>query len=203
MYRGEFKRITPLNLLMVAPLRVLCISGSLPLSSTNGRILEIVTERISAQGAEAKIWDLAENPLPLVGAEGSWNDPKVAEFQEFASICDAYILSTPEYHGSYSSVLKHQLDWLYSSHVGGKPFALISTLGGRSSNNALNHLRIVVRWVHGHCIPEQIAVPHAKESFDDDGNLNSEELSDRLDALVASLVDHAAFYRERSKSLEA
>ena len=188
---------------MTAPLRVLCICGSLPLSSTNGRLLEIVTERLAHHGAEARIWDLDETPLPHVGAEGSWSDSQVTEFQEFASVCDAYVLSTPEYHGSYSAVMKHHLDWLYSSHVGGKPFALLSTLGGRPSNNALNHLRIVVRWVHGHCIPEQVAVPHAKEALDDDGALVSEELSERIDVLVASLIEHAAFYRERSEQAEA
>ena len=160
-----------------------------------------IKERLAVRGAEAEIWDLTENPLPLVGVEGSWDDPQVTKFQEFASVCDAYVLSTPEYHGSYSAVLKHHLDWLYSSHVGGKPFALISTLGGRPSNNALNHLRIVVRWVHGHCIPEQVAVPHAKEALDGEGNLTSEEVSERIDALVASLIEHAAFYRERSEPL--
>jgi len=195
--------MTPLNRMMAGPMRVLCICGALPLSSTNGRILDIVRDRLAAQGVEAKIWDLDENPLPHVGAEGSWSNSQVTEFQEFASVCDAYVLSTPEYHGSYSGVLKHHLDWLYSSHVGGKPFALLSTLGGRPSNNALNHLRIVVRWVHGHCIPEQVAVPHAKEALADDGSLTSEEVSKRIDALVVSLIEHAAFYRDRSETVGA
>ena len=54
--------------------------------------------------------------------------------------------------------MKNQLDWIYSKHVSGKAFGLMSTLGGQSNSNTLNQMRIAVRWIHGWAIPEQIAV---------------------------------------------
>ena len=178
-------------------MRILALSGSLPLMSSNGRLLSLASKRLTSLGHEVKIWDFAEKELPVVGSEGSWDDPTVKSFQELATTCDGFLLSTPEYHGSFSSLIKHQLDWLYGTHVGGRPFGLISTLGGRSSNNALNHLRIVVRWLHGHCIPEQIALPHAKDVLSDDGELVDDEISKRLDSLLVSLISHAKFYRQQ------
>ena len=178
-------------------MRILALSGSLPLTSSNGRLLSLASKRLSNLGHKLEIWDFAKNSLPIVGSEGSWDHPIVKSFQELATTCDGFLLSTPEYHGSYSSLIKHQLDWLYGSHVSGRPFGLISTLGGRSSNNALNHLRIVVRWLHGHCIPEQIALPHAKDSINDEGELIDDEISKRLDTLLLSLVSHAKFYRQK------
>jgi len=152
------------------------------------------------RGAEICIWDFEEKPLPIVGAEGSWQDPTVKEFQELASSMDGYILSTPEYHGSYSSLMKQQLDWVYSSHVGKRAFALMATLGGVSSSNALNHLRIVTRWLHGYCIPEQLAVPHAKNAFDEGGEFTDPELDGRLTRMVSSLLETATSLRDRRGS---
>ena len=65
----------------------------------------------------------------------------------------------------------------------------MSTLGGKTSNNTLNHMRIAARWIHGWVIPEQIAVPNVKSAFDDDGELVSEELRERMVAMAKSLVE--------------
>ena len=43
-------------------------------------------------------------------------------------------------------------------------------------------------WLHGHVIPEQIAVGKVKEAFDDDGNLIDDTLMERVTNLAKSLV---------------
>ena len=90
-----------------------------------------------------------------------------------------------------SGVMKNTLDWLYKDHVSGKVFALMSSLGGISNSNTLNHMRVCIRWLHGWVIPEQVAVGHVKEAFDEDGNLSDDEISGRIETLVASLIDAA------------
>ena len=172
------------------PIVVMGVCGSYDLDSANGRMLEIILEECGELGAETVIWDHGSKPLPLVGAEGSWDDENVKGFQEMAVSADAFVLSSPEYHGTMSGVMKNSLDWLYSKHTSGKIFGLICTLGGQSSNNTLNHMRIAARWIHGWVTPEQIAIPNIKEAFDDDGFLVNDEINSRVRALAASIVEN-------------
>ncbi len=175
---------------------ILGISGSYGVDSSNSKLVSLALDKIKELGLSTVFWDLSEKPLPLVGSEGSWESSIVKEFQELAESCQGYVLSSPEYHGSMSGVMKNQLDWIYSKHVSGKPFALMSTLGGQSNSNTLNHLRICVRWIHGWAIPEQIAVPNVKTAFDATGKLSDEDLENRLEVLVASLVKTVNLFSE-------
>ena len=173
------------------PILVMGICGSYDLDSANGRMLELVLAECKEMGAETVIWDHGSRPLPLVGAEGCWDDANVKEFQQMALDADAYILSSPEYHGTMSGVMKNSLDWIYSKHTSGKVFGLICTLGGQSSNNTLNHMRIAARWIHGWVVPEQVAVPHIKEAFNEDGSIVSDEIRNRISALSTSVVENS------------
>ena len=130
-----------------------------------------------------------------MGADGSWDDKNVKDFQELATTADAFILSSPEYHGTMSGVMKNSLDWLYSKHTSGKVFGLISTLGGQSSNNTLNHMRIAARWIHGWVAPEQIAVPHIKDAFNTDGTLVDHSINERLTKMAESIVRNTSKLR--------
>jgi FMN reductase len=104
---------------------------------------------------------------------------------------DAFLLSSPEYHGTMSGVMKNTMDWMYDKHVGGKVFGLMSTLGGVTNANTLNHMRISLRWLHGWPVPEQLAVGHVKEAFDEDGALVDDKLQQRLLNLVNSVLSAA------------
>ena len=176
---------------MTDKVKVMGISGSYGNESNNSKLVKLGLEILSNLGADTYFWDLNEKPLPLVGEEGSWENKNVSEFQNLATEVNAYLLSSPEYHGCMSGVMKNQLDWIYSKHVGGKAFALMSTLGGQSNSNTLNQMRIAVRWIHGWAIPEQIAVPNIKQAFNDDGILNDEKLTERLENTMQSLFDTA------------
>lgn len=67
-------------------------------------------------------------------------------------------------------------------------FGLMSTLGGVTNANTLNHMRIALRWLHGWPVPEQMAVGHVKEAFDEKGELVDENLTQRLESLVESVL---------------
>ena len=189
--------MTRLRKVVAEQIRVMGICGTYGADSANGRMLEIAFEHCEKLGAECIMWDNSQTPLPLVGAEGSWDDANVKAFQEMATASDAFILSSPEYHGTMSGVMKNSLDWLYSKHTSGKVFALICTLGGQASNNTLNHMRITARWIHGWVTPEQVAVPHIKEAFDDDGHLLDDNIADRMEDKAKSLVETAEYLKSR------
>ena len=176
---------------MAAKVKVMGISGSYGNDSNNTKLVKLGLEMLSNLGAETHFWDLNEKPLPLVGEEGCWENENVKDFQNLATEVNAYLLSSPEYHGCMSGVMKNQLDWIYSKHVSGKAFGLMSTLGGQSNSNTLNQMRIAVRWIHGWAIPEQIAVPNIKTAFNEDGMLQDEKLIERLENTMQSLFDTA------------
>jgi len=184
------------NTMSATPVKILGLSGSYGLTSKNGLLLSVALDECKKLGAEVHIWDLVEKPLPLVGAEGSWQDANVKEFQALATECDGYILTSPEYHGTMSGVMKNTLDWVYKDHVGGKAFGLMSTLGGISNSNTLNHMRIAVRWIHGWCVPEQVAVGKVKEAFDEDNNLTDTDVAERVVGLAKSVVSAAIMLKE-------
>ena len=177
------------------PVKILGLAGSYGLDSKNGLLLSIAMDYCQEHGAEIHIWDHVEKPLPLVGAEGCWDDKNVKELQKLVTECDGYILTSPEYHGTMSGVMKNTLDWIYKDHVGGKSFGLMSTLGGISNSNTLNHMRIAARWIYGWVAPEQIAVPHIKEAFNEDGTLIDEKIQERVSDLASSVVTNTAKLR--------
>ncbi len=173
------------------PLRILGLSGEYRATSKSGLMVNLALSYAESKGAEIMFWDCAEKPLPFVGEDGCWEHPNVKEFQALASSCDAFLICSPEYHGTMSGVMKNTFDWLYDKHVGGKAFGLMSTLGGIENSNTLNHMRIMLRWLHAWPVPEQLAVGHVKEAFGDDGTLVKEATNDRLNALVQSVLTTA------------
>jgi FMN reductase len=112
-----------------------------------------------------------------------------------ASSADAFVLSSPEYHGTMSGVMKNSLDWLSFDQTTGKVFGFISTLGGQANTTTLNHMRIVARWIHGVSIPEQLVIAKVKSVFDEDGNIIDEEIDIRIQKFVDSIVLHATKLR--------
>ena len=168
------------------------ITGSLRTDSYSALALQQAIDRVRALGAEAEIIDLREMKLPFCDGGDEYPDyPDVEMMREKVKAADGLILATPEYHGSVSGVLKNALDLMSFEHLSGKVTGAISVLGGQSNSNALNDLRIIVRWVHGWVIPEQIAVGQAWQAFDSSGKLKDEKLAQRFDAFAQSLVDNS------------
>ncbi|MBL6734069.1 MAG: NAD(P)H-dependent oxidoreductase [Candidatus Poseidonia sp.] len=172
-------------------MKVLGLAGEYRATSKSGMLVNAALAVAAEQGVETVFWDLSEHPLPLVGEEGCWSHPNVQAFQTLLTECDAFFLASPEYHGTMSGVMKNTLDWMYDKHVGGKVFGLMSTLGGVTNANTLNHMRIALRWLHGWPVPEQLAIGHVKEAFTEDGQLLDESLQERLRGLVESVLTAA------------
>lgn len=172
-------------------MKVIGLAGEYRSSSKSGMLVNLALKMAKEQGADVEFWDLDERPLPLVGEEGCWAHPNVKAFQTLLEESDAFFLSSPEYHGTMSGVMKNTMDWMYDKHVGGKVFGLMSTLGGVTNANTLNHMRISLRWLHGWPVPEQLAIGHVKEAFDEEGGLVDEDLHQRLSKLVNSVLSAA------------
>ncbi|URD49552.1 NADPH-dependent FMN reductase [Chroococcidiopsis sp. CCNUC1] len=171
--------------------KIVGIGGSLRKDSYSQLALEIAARRVEALGAEVEILDLRQMQLPFChGGDEYPGYPDVERLQNTVQQADGLILATPEYHGSVSGVLKNALDLMSFDQLDSKVAGLISVLGGQPNSNALNDLRLIMRWVHAWVIPEQIAIGQAWKAFGADGKLLDEKLSQRFDQFAQSLVEN-------------
>jgi FMN reductase len=170
--------------------KIVGISGSLRPGSYSRQALNVAAQRVIALGANMEVLDLQTLQLPFCdGGDDYPSYPDVVRLRQAVQAADALILATPEYHGSVSGVLKNALDLMSFDQLSGKVTGLISVLGGQPNSNALNDLRVILRWVHAWVIPEQVAIGQAWKAFAEDGKILDEKLAQRFDQFAQSLVD--------------
>lgn len=187
--RARLKKDLSLGGLMTDAPHFFCLVGSMTPNGHGQRLLDKAMAAVEAAGGTCEAWPIREKRLPFFGEV--WDDANVAEFKERAGAADGFIICTPEYHGTISGLLKNQLDWLSFDQFSGKPVGILSTLGGQANSNALNHLRLSLRWVHALVIQDQIALPSAKHAWTEEGEFVDEALQGRMDKMGANLVEMA------------
>jgi chromate reductase, NAD(P)H dehydrogenase (quinone) len=178
-------------------MRVLGISGSLRSDSYNSALLRAAAERLPG-GAEMEVYEgLAE--LPPYDAdleEGASVPAAVAELRAAIREADAVLIATPEYNHSIPGQLKNALDWASrpagESALTGTPAAAIGASTGMfGAVWAQAEIRKVLAAMGGRVIETELPVGHAKELYED-GHLRLEpEQAERLDGLLAELVEAA------------
>lgn len=163
-------------------IRVIAISGSLRSSGYTCQALNIALEGARELGAQIQLIDL--NAYELTFADGREKDQypvDVHRLREDVKRAQGIILGTPEYHGSFSGVLKNALDLMGFEEFEGKMWGLVGVAGGtQGAVNALNSLRMIGRTLHAWVVPEQVGISEAWKIFDDDGQLSDEKLRQRI-----------------------
>ncbi len=82
------------------------------------------------------------------------------------------ILGTPEYHASFSGVLKNALDLMGFDEFEGKMLGLVGVSGGRLGGDGRRRSTLEQpahgrpRALHAWVIPEQVSVAEARQAFD-------------------------------------
>jgi azobenzene reductase len=167
--------------------RVQIIGGSVARPSHCGALLTATAGLLAAMGIRVAAWDIADRQLPAAGA--AYGKPPGTEFVQAVRHADAIVLVTPLYHNSFSGLLKNAIDHLSDGDVRGKPVALMSTTGGIPSPQALDHLRVVVRSLHGVALPSQVIATDDKfELVGGRYQVASRDLADRICDVTRELL---------------
>ena len=153
-------------------IRVVGISGSLRAGSYTRLAVQIALRGAAELGAETRLLDLRD--YALMFCNGRVNEetcpPDVLRLRSDLRAAQGIILGTPEYHASFSGVLKNALDLMGFDEFEGKMLGLVGVSGGRlGAINALSSLRMVGRALHVWVIPEQVSVAEARQAFDAEG----------------------------------
>ena len=172
-------------------MKVVTILGSASAYSNTKKALNVVEAKFADLGA--KVTQL--NPLDL-----KLNNPATTETEDTKRItsmvreADAVVLATPEYHGSYSSVIKLIIDNLgYPSALAGKPIGIVGVAASPfGALKALEHLNSITTHLGCHTLPKMVNVASCYKVFDKEGNLIDENLRERLEALASDLKEYSA-----------
>lgn len=174
---------------------VVAICGSLRQGSTTHAALQIALSASEAAGAKVELLDLSEYELVFQGSVASESDypPGVFKLREKVQRADGILLGSPEYHGSFSGVLKSALDLMGFDEFENKVIGLIGVSGGRmGAVNAISMLRTVGTALHAWVVPNEASIPNSSDAFDTDGNLRDAELSERVKAVGTQVTEFAA-----------
>jgi NAD(P)H-dependent FMN reductase len=179
------------------PFKVLGVCGSTRDRSRSLTLLDLAISTAREAGAAVETLNLLETPLPLFRADGAYDRayPEIDRVRALTASADAYVLVSPEYHGSMSGWMKNYLDFHYEEFAG-KLFGLISATGGSLGESCHLHMRTAVQYCHGWSLPYHAS---AKTSdFDNETHeLRNERILDRVRAVGRDLVVYGRLLKSR------
>jgi len=162
------------------PLQVMAVVGSLnPTSVTRAALLEI-TQLLRADGSGVDVLDFEREPLALYNPDTAYDFPGFNALQARVERADAYVLGTPDYHGSISSALKNFLDHFWREFAG-KLFATV-VASHEKGLTVTDQLRTVARQCYAWTLPYGVSL--AEKDDMRDGRIASDALRKRLELLV-------------------
>jgi chromate reductase len=173
--------------------KVLAISGSLRRDSYNTKLLRAAEELLPA-GMEVELLSAGQRIPPYNEDEDvEPAPPAVAHLRDAIAQADLILIATPEYNSSIPGSLKNALDWVSRPHptnpLRNKPVAVVgASTGAFGAVWAQAELRKVLGTIGARVVDADVAVGHAHEKFDDDGELVDEAIREQLAEVVELLL---------------
>jgi len=186
---------TPANAGVV---RYLVFSGSLREGSLNTRLARLAAGVIEAHGGQVDTAAMSDFDAPSFDQDAQTESGLPAgalEFQRRLEVTDAVVIASPEYNASMPGVLKNAIDWV--SRVRPQPFnerhcllmsASPSMVGG---NRGLWALRVPLEHLGSRVYPDMFSLAQAHLALDDGGQIASDSLRDRFEAVIVNFMSLA------------
>src|SRR5580765_373979 len=180
---------------MTKPLQVLCVVGTSAAQSATHTVVGHIAHRLRALGADVDVFDPSKEPLLLFNPESSYAADEFLQLKARVEKADAYVLGTPDYHGSISSTLKNFLDHFWQEFTG-KLFAQI-VCSHEKGLTVIDQLRTVARQCYAWTLPygASFAMTDLK-----DGEIISAALDERIDMLVNDLQVYGLVLRQQRRA---
>jgi NAD(P)H-dependent FMN reductase len=175
-------------------LNILGIAGSMRKDSNGTKILKIALDLASKYKAQTSLLELRKTNMPLYNPDLSiQSDIDMQKVTDQVNRADAFILVSPDYHGSMSGSMKNFLDF-YWEEFAGKTFGYICT-SHEKGLTVMDQMRTAVRQCYGWSLPYGISV-NGSEDFNE-GQVTNNLLNKRLKMLAHDLVAYSKLIREQ------
>jgi azobenzene reductase len=172
---------------------VLGVGSSMRQRSYSTAALKIILEKVTGNDAETKLLDLQKIRLPMLYSLED-DTEEIVQVTELVKWADAFILATPDYHGSMSGSIKNFLDYFWWEFAG-KTFGYI-VASHEKGLTVMDQMRTAVRQCYGWSMPYGISI-NPEDDFNERRDLISRKLSSRLDMLARDLVVYGKLIREQ------
>ncbi|MCB0833409.1 MAG: NAD(P)H-dependent oxidoreductase [Bacteroidetes bacterium] len=171
-------------------LSIVIVNGSVRPGNYTAKATALVTnellkdERVDVQVVNPLEYDLSFPGLPP--GEGSHR------LQSLIKKSAGVVLATPEYHGSFSSVIKLVIENLgFPSVLSGKPVVLMGVAAGSiGAIKSLEQLRSVCSHVGAMVLPLPISVAFVAKIFDKNGRCLDPKTEERIRSVATSLMNY-------------
>jgi NAD(P)H-dependent FMN reductase len=171
---------------------VLGVAGSTRQGSYGTQALKIVLEHAKKHGAEVSLIELNRIVLPLYDPSAP-TSKEVEHAAKAVAWADAFILTSPDYHGSMSGALKNFLDHFYEEFAG-KLFGYI-VASHEKGLTVMDQMRTAVRQCYGWSMPYGVSI-NGPQDFTSRELVNS-KLSSRLRMMARDLVIYGKLVRDQ------
>jgi len=177
-------------------MRIVTIPGSLRKGSYNRKLIALANEALTKAGVEVDAVDLKEFPLPPydgdIEAETGLPDAAWTLKAKLAA-GHGIIISSPEYNAGIPGMLKNVIDW--TSRGGSNPWTgkVVGLMGATSgmwgTQRMMPQLRGVMTLLGAMVIPQQINIRHAREVWNEAGELIDEKMPERMEKFVVAFLE--------------
>ena len=178
------------------PLKLLGVSGSMREGSYGLRGLKVVLDAAAARGADVSLLDLRLADLPMYNPDAPPTDSHghVRRATEAVGWADAFVLASPDYHGSMSGAMKNFLDYHWEEFAG-KLFGYVCA-SHEKGLTVMDQMRTAVRQCYGWSMPYGVSV-HGEQHLAADGSVTNPRVEKRLRMLGRDAVTYGTLLREQ------
>lgn len=180
---------------MAEGIRIVVVIGSMrPGNYTSMAVALVADELRKRPQVSVEVIDPATLHLPFPGTATDAEGTRL--LREKISGATGVVLATPEYHGSFSSVMKLVIENLgFPSVLAGKPVALLGVAAGSiGAIKSLEHLRGVVSHIGAIALPLVVSVANVQKVFDASGRC----LDPGIEKLVRSVGTNLLNYVQQN-----
>ena len=179
------------------------IAGSMRQGSYSTLGLKMVLEETKKYDSESHLLELRNINLPLYDPSGPSSDELssndngrnvLEKITPALKRADAFVLASPDYHGSMSGGMKNFLDY-YWEDFAGKTFGYIVASHEKGLTVA-DQMRTAIRQCYGWSMPYNISI-NGEKDFDSKGILVNSALAKRIKMLARDLVTYGTLIREQ------
>jgi len=150
-------------------MHIVLIVGSIRQGRQSHHVAYYLAQELRQRKQQVAVVDLALTPLPMMEERAGMLTPPLAVVQNLSHQlhqADAFVLVTPEYHGSFSGVLKNALDYFWAEFAQ-KPIGVAAASAGKLGGiNASTQLQHVILSLRAFTLPTKLLVSEVQTAFD-------------------------------------